>query len=244
MPRRRTRATVGLDWGVLLATLALSACLLPQDKSPPRQDYPLEVTSLRAIASPTRQRQDPAGGDAQGRAWIRFNRIAYSREPLKLDYYNDGGWSDTPAKMLPILVRSVSKPLGRSRRWYRRRRQASDFAGGRGRDPLAAGVHDPTQQGAADRAYQSAGYERVDTCWELRCSRRWNRPQRKCLRRGPGDERRRSENSGRDGAVCAAICGVTSSMPPPRTARARPSKTDLIPFVPSLNPSTSTGDAL
>jgi cholesterol transport system auxiliary component len=35
------------------------------------------------------------------------NRIAYTREPPKLDYYKDSVWSDTPAKMLlPILVRA------------------------------------------------------------------------------------------------------------------------------------------
>jgi cholesterol transport system auxiliary component len=35
------------------------------------------------------------------------NRIAYTKEPLKLDYYSNSVWSDTPAKMLlPILVRA------------------------------------------------------------------------------------------------------------------------------------------
>jgi len=34
-------------------------------------------------------------------------QIAYIKEPLKLDYYNDSVWSDTPSKMLlPILVRA------------------------------------------------------------------------------------------------------------------------------------------
>ncbi|QQS53454.1 MAG: membrane integrity-associated transporter subunit PqiC [Candidatus Competibacteraceae bacterium] len=92
---------------MLLTALALSACLLPQDKSPPRQDYLLEVA---AFAPPPIQR---TGNKillvAVPRAAPGFdsNRIAYSREPLKLDYYNDSGWSDTPAKMLlPILVRA------------------------------------------------------------------------------------------------------------------------------------------
>ena len=93
--------------GMLLATLALSACLLPQDKSPPRQDYLLEVTSF--ASPPARRASDKILLVAMPKAAPGFdsNRIAYSREPLKLDYYNDSGWSDTPAKMLlPILVRA------------------------------------------------------------------------------------------------------------------------------------------
>ena len=93
--------------GVLLATLALSACLLPQDKSPPRQDYLLEVATF--APPPARRSSDKILLVTAPRAAPGFdsNRIAYSREPLKLDYYNDSGWSDTPAKMLlPILVRA------------------------------------------------------------------------------------------------------------------------------------------
>ncbi len=38
------------------------------------------------------------------------NRIAYTKEPLKLDYYNDSVWSDTPQKMLlPILVSAFER---------------------------------------------------------------------------------------------------------------------------------------
>jgi cholesterol transport system auxiliary component len=47
------------------------------------------------------------------------NRIAYTKEPPKLDYYNNHVWSDTPAKMLlPILVRafeSTGRVQGRDR---------------------------------------------------------------------------------------------------------------------------------
>ena len=72
--------------GVLLATLALSACLLPQDKSPPRQDYLLEVTSF--ASPPARRASDKILLVAMPKAAPGFdsNRIAYSREPLKLDY--------------------------------------------------------------------------------------------------------------------------------------------------------------
>ncbi len=93
--------------GALLAALALSACLLPQDKSPPRQDYLLEVAAF--APAPARRASGKILLVAVPRAAPGFdsNRIAYRREPPKLDYYNDSGWSDTPAKMLlPILVRA------------------------------------------------------------------------------------------------------------------------------------------
>jgi len=90
--------------GVLLA---LAGCALPQDSSPPQQAYLLEVgaftppparRSSRKILLVTVSKEAP-GFDS--------NRIAYTREPPKLDYYRDSVWSDTPAKMLlPILVRA------------------------------------------------------------------------------------------------------------------------------------------
>ncbi|MGB5063690.1 MAG: ABC-type transport auxiliary lipoprotein family protein [Candidatus Competibacter sp.] len=97
---------VRLGWA-LLAMLALSACLLPQDKSPPRQDYLLEAAAF--APPPARRTSDKILLVTVPRAAPGFDsdRIAYRREPLKIDYYNDSGWSDTPAKMLlPILVRA------------------------------------------------------------------------------------------------------------------------------------------
>lgn len=95
-----------LAW-MLWALLTLAGCALPQDSSPPQQAYLLEVgvftppparRSSRKILLVTVSREAP-GFDS--------NRIAYTREPPKLDYYKDSVWSDTPAKMLlPILVRA------------------------------------------------------------------------------------------------------------------------------------------
>ena len=95
-----------LIW-VLWALLALAGCALPQDSSPPQQAYLLEVGAF--TPPPVRRSsgkillvtvsKEAAGFDS--------NRIAYTREPPKLDYYKDSVWSDTPAKMLlPILVRA------------------------------------------------------------------------------------------------------------------------------------------
>ena len=96
----------GWAW-MLWALLVLAGCALPQDSSPPQQAYLLEVG---AFTSPPARRpngkillvtvsKEAAGFDS--------NRIAYTREPPKLDYYKDSVWSDTPAKMLlPILVRA------------------------------------------------------------------------------------------------------------------------------------------
>ena len=91
----------------LWALLVLTGCALPQDSSPPQQAYLLEVgaftppparRSSRKILLVTVSKEAP-GFDS--------NRIAYTREPPKLDYYKDSVWSDTPAKMLlPILVRA------------------------------------------------------------------------------------------------------------------------------------------
>lgn len=91
----------------LLAALTLSGCLLPRDSAPPQQSYLLEVTDFKSL--PTQRPGDKillvtVSKEAPG---FDTNRIAYTREPLKLDYYQDSHWSDTPAKMLlPILVRA------------------------------------------------------------------------------------------------------------------------------------------
>ena len=85
---------------------ALAGCSLPVDKSEPPQAFLLEVGAF----GPSARR--PTGKTllvAVPKAAPGFdsNRIAYIREPLKLDYYNNSAWSDTPAKMLlPILVRA------------------------------------------------------------------------------------------------------------------------------------------
>jgi len=95
-----------LIW-LLWVLLALAGCALPQDSSPPQQAYLLEVGAF--TPPPVRRSsgkillvtvsKEAAGFDS--------NRIAYTREPPKLDYYKDSVWSDTPAKMLlPILVRA------------------------------------------------------------------------------------------------------------------------------------------
>jgi cholesterol transport system auxiliary component len=103
------RRKLGVAWfnTVLLAMLALAGCTLPQDKSPPPQTYVLEVGTFAP----------PRVGRSSGKTLLvaapraapgfDSNRIAYTREPLKLDYYSNNVWSDTPAKMLlPVLVRA------------------------------------------------------------------------------------------------------------------------------------------
>ena len=104
------RRATGRLGGVMLAVLALAGCTLPQDKSPPPQAYMLEVGNL---ASPQARR--PSGKTllvATPKASPGFdsNRIAYTRDPLKLDYYSNSVWSDAPAKMLlPVLVRAFEE---------------------------------------------------------------------------------------------------------------------------------------
>lgn len=106
MDRSLASQSSRLAW-MLGVLLALAGCALPQDSSPPQQAYLLEVgaftppparRSSRKILLVTVSKEAP-GFDS--------NRIAYTREPPKLDYYKDSVWSDTPAKMLlPILVRA------------------------------------------------------------------------------------------------------------------------------------------
>lgn len=92
---------------MLLGVLALAGCSLPQDKSPPPQTYMLEVgaftpPSMRRPSSKTLLVTVPKAAPG-----FDSNRIAYTKAPLKLDYYNNSVWSDTPAKMLtPVLVRA------------------------------------------------------------------------------------------------------------------------------------------
>ena len=93
--------------GMLLLGALLAGCSLPVDKSEPPQAFLLEVG---AFESPPARR--PTGKTllvTVPRAAPGFdsNQIAYTRQPLKLDYYNNSVWSDTPAKMLlPVLVRA------------------------------------------------------------------------------------------------------------------------------------------
>jgi cholesterol transport system auxiliary component len=86
--------------------LALAGCLLPRDHTPPPQTYLLEIGDYA-----------PPVGRSSGKTLLvtvpgaapgfDSNRIAYIREPPRLDYYNNSVWSDTPARMLlPILVRA------------------------------------------------------------------------------------------------------------------------------------------
>lgn len=95
-------------WGwALWAVLALAGCTLPQDQTPPPQAYLLE-----GGAFPPASARRPSGKTLlvtapKAAPGFDSNRIAYTKEPPKLDYYNNHVWSDTPAKMLlPILVRA------------------------------------------------------------------------------------------------------------------------------------------
>ena len=93
--------------GMLEAALALGGWTLPQDQSPPAQTYLLETgtfapTPARRTSSKTLLVTVPKAAPG-----FDSNRIAYTREPPKLDYYRDSAWADAPARMLlPILVRT------------------------------------------------------------------------------------------------------------------------------------------
>lgn len=102
--RKRGIARFG---GMLLAVLTLGGCTLPQDQSPPAQSYLLEVGTF--APAPARRASGKTLLVAPPKAAPGFdsNRIAYTRQPPKLDYYKDSVWSDAPARMLqPILVRA------------------------------------------------------------------------------------------------------------------------------------------
>ncbi|HPF57499.1 MAG TPA: ABC-type transport auxiliary lipoprotein family protein [Candidatus Competibacteraceae bacterium] len=94
---------------LLLVMLAvLTGCTLPQDNSPPPQAYLLGDGGAFTPA-PARRFSGKIllVTVSKGAPGFDSPNIAYTREPLKLDYYNDSVWSDTPAKMLlPILVRA------------------------------------------------------------------------------------------------------------------------------------------
>ncbi|MBL8260251.1 MAG: membrane integrity-associated transporter subunit PqiC [Candidatus Competibacteraceae bacterium] len=103
--RRSTAGCRGAIW-MLVGALA-AGCSLPGDKSEPPQTFLLDVGALDA--PPARRPTGKTLLVATPKAAPGFdsNRIAYTREPLKLDYYLNSVWSDTPAKMLlPVLVRA------------------------------------------------------------------------------------------------------------------------------------------
>lgn len=92
---------------IMPLAVALAGCSLPHDKSEPPQAYLLEAGHY---APPTARRatgQILLITEPKVAAGFNSNRIAYTKEPLKLDYYIQNVWSDTPGKMLlPILVRA------------------------------------------------------------------------------------------------------------------------------------------
>ena len=93
--------------GVLLTLLTLAGCTLPQDQSPPAQSYLLDVGAF--APAPARRSRNKTLLVTLPKAAPGFdsNRMAYTRQPPKLDYYRDSVWSDAPARMLqPILVRA------------------------------------------------------------------------------------------------------------------------------------------
>ena len=93
--------------GVLLTLLTLAGCTLPQDQSPPAQSYLLDVGAF--APAPARRSSNKTLLVTMPKAAPGFdsNRMAYTRQPPKLDYYRDSVWSDAPARMLqPILVRA------------------------------------------------------------------------------------------------------------------------------------------
>ena len=103
------RRKLGVAWfnTVLLAMLALAGCTLPQDKSPPPQIYVLEVGTFAPPLARRSSGKTLLVAAPRAAPGFDSNRIAYTREPLKLDYYSNNVWSDTPAKMLlPVLVRA------------------------------------------------------------------------------------------------------------------------------------------
>jgi cholesterol transport system auxiliary component len=102
----RLIVSVGRCVWVLLA-FALAGCLLPQDNSPPPQTYLLEGGAFTPPSARRSSGKTLLVTVPKAAPGFDSNRIAYTKEPLKLDYYSNNLWSDTPSKMLlPILVRA------------------------------------------------------------------------------------------------------------------------------------------
>lgn len=95
---------------IWLLLLTLAGCALPQDHSPPQQAYLLEAGAFTPPPARRSSRKILLVTVSKEAAGFDSNRMAYTREPPKLDYYKDSVWSDTPAKMLlPILVQAFER---------------------------------------------------------------------------------------------------------------------------------------
>lgn len=93
--------------GLLLATLiGLAGCTLPQDESSPTQGYLLDVGTFKPASVRRPSPKTLLITVPKAAPGFDSNRMAYTKAPPKLDYYQDSAWSDAPAKMLlPLLVR-------------------------------------------------------------------------------------------------------------------------------------------
>ncbi|PIE83438.1 MAG: hypothetical protein CSA09_00755 [Candidatus Contendobacter odensis] len=86
-------------WPVIL--LIFTGCA----STPSPQTYLLEAVTIKPAATPQPSGKTLLIGLPRAAPGFDSRRIAYTREPPKLDYYNNSIWSDAPAKMLlPILV--------------------------------------------------------------------------------------------------------------------------------------------
>jgi cholesterol transport system auxiliary component len=106
-------------FGVYMAVLSLSACSMLQPKSTtPSSFYALEYAKPGAPSSgpPSAARfaltSAPTLIISPVRAASGFDsqRIIYTREPHKLEYFSHNEWIDTPARMLgPLMVASIEQ---------------------------------------------------------------------------------------------------------------------------------------
>jgi cholesterol transport system auxiliary component len=110
---RRRRTMLGLAWAA--ATLTLAACALTDTQRLP----PMTTYALQWDGGPPPARQAEKAGcrtlaltTPRAAPGFGTTRMAYAREPYRIDYFANSEWAGTPADMLRPLLRRALEQSG------------------------------------------------------------------------------------------------------------------------------------
>jgi len=110
------RVQTGLLSAALLAVTGAGCFSLKGEAAAPQRAYVIEGVQAAAAAAPADEGRATDGclvlrvAEPEAAPGLATTRMAYVREPHRMEYYADNRWVDTPAAMLsPLLVQSLTR---------------------------------------------------------------------------------------------------------------------------------------